>query len=324
MRVDPRAAAQYGVAPAAVQDVLSQLTIGQTVSQIVDGERRFDLVVRLPEAQRSPAALAGLLIDTPTGVVPLNWIAKFDEAGGPNQILREDLRRRLVVAAYPDHTQGAADFDAASAQARQAVAAITLPPGYEIHVEGEQVAQQQALLRIGGLALLSLLLMAAVLQGRYHSLRLTAMILGNVPFAMVGGIIALWLTSTPLSVASLIGFVTLTGIAARNGILKISHFINLARDEGETFGSALLLRGSRERLTPVLMTALIAALALVPLLLNSSEPGKEILHPVALVIFGGLVSSTLLDSFITPALFYRFGRAPLAKLLQRGGELRAF
>jgi HME family heavy-metal exporter len=322
--VDSRAAAQYGVEPAAVQDVLSQLTIGRTLSQIVEGERRLDLVVRLPEAQRSPAALANLLIDTPGGAVPLSWIARFDEAGGPNQILREDLRRRLVVAAYPDQTHGAANFDVASAQARSAVDSLALPPGYEIHAEGEQSAQQQAFVRIGGLALLSLLLIAVVLQGRYRSWCLSLMILGNVPFALIGGVAALWLTTTPLSAASLIGFITLTGITSRNGILKISHFIHLARDEGESFGRELVLRGSRERLTPVLMTALIAALALMPLLWQGAEPGKEILHPVALVIFGGLISSTILDSFITPALFIRFGRKPLQHHLARNGVQELF
>jgi HME family heavy-metal exporter len=150
------------------------------------------------------------------------------------------------------------------------------------------------------------------------------MILGNVPFALIGGVAALWLTTTPLSAASLIGFITLTGITSRNGILKISHFIHLARDEGESFGRELVLRGSRERLTPVLMTALIAALALMPLLWQGAEPGKEILHPVALVIFGGLISSTILDSFITPALFIRFGRKPLQHHLARNGVQELF
>ncbi len=306
IHVDPRAAAQYGLAPAAVQDTVAQLTIGATESQIAEGERRYDLVVRLPEAARAPDALKGLLLDTPAGVVPLGWIAQIDEAAGPNQILREDLRRRLVVSAFPDHARNAPDFDRASAQAVADIAALPLPPGYEIHAEGEQLAQASALAHIGGLALLSLLLMAAVLQQRYRTWRLTAIILGNVPFALVGGVFALWLTATPLSVASLIGFVSLTGIAARNGILKVSHYLHLANDEGEVFGIDLVLRGSRERLTPVVMTALIAALALLPLLLGAADPGKEILHPVALVIFGGLISSTLLDSFLTPALFYRY------------------
>jgi len=135
-----------------------------------------------------------------------------------------------------------------------------------------------------------------------------------VPLAMIGGVAALALTHTPLSVASLVGFVALAGIAARNGILKLSRYLQLAR-QGEPFGDALILRGSEERLTPVLMTALIAAAALLPLLGAADAPGKEILHPVALVIFGGLIGGTLLDSFLTPLLFRRYGEAPLRRLL---------
>ena len=152
-------------------------------------------------------------------------------------------------------------------------------------------------------------------QGLVRSALLAAMIMANVPLALVGAVVALWLSGQPLSVAALVGFVTLTGISARNGILKISHYINLCAFEGERFGEAMIVRGSQERLTPVLMTALVAAFALIPLLVSADAPGKEILHPVAVVIFGGLISSTLLDSLITPLMFNRWGRAPLERLL---------
>ncbi len=152
--------------------------------------------------------------------------------------------------------------------------------------------------------------MLALLYARYRSLRLSLIVLGTVPLALIGGVAALALTHTPLSVASLVGFVALAGIAARNGILKISRYLQLMR-EGESFGDALILRGSVERLTPVLMTALIAAAALAPLLGSADAPGKEVLHPVALVIFGGLLGGTWLDSFITPLLFKRYGAAAL-------------
>ena len=138
--------------------------------------------------------------------------------------------------------------------------------------------------------------------------------MGNVPLALIGSVVALWLTGQPLSVASMIGFITLTGIAARNGILKISHYINLALQEGMPFGRDLVIRGSLERLTPVLMTALSAGVALVPLLIDAATPGKEILHPVAVTIFGGLISATLLDMLLTPVLFLRYGAAPLERL----------
>ena len=305
VRIDARAAAEAGVAPARAQAALAVLVNGETLSQIVEGESRHALVLRLSEAARKPEALKSLLIDGTAGPVPLGWIASLSNSTAPNQILREHLRRRVAVTAFPaDH-----GFEQSAADAREQLAGLSLPPGYGLSLEGQAASADEATRRIGALALLSLLLMAAVLHARYGSLPLTLIILGNVPLALVGGVLALKLTGTPLSIASLVGFVTLAGIAARNGILKISHYLSLARDEGEAFGTALVLRGSAERLTPVLMTALIAALSLMPLMLDGAAPGKEILHPVALVIFGGLLSSTLLDSFLTPLLFLRHGRA---------------
>lgn len=139
--------------------------------------------------------------------------------------------------------------------------------------------------------------------------------MGSVPLALIGSVAALWWVGQPLSVASMIGFITLTGIATRNGILKISHYINLAIHDGLDFGPDLVMRGSLERMTPVLMTALSAGVALVPLMIDAQAPGKEILHPVAITIFGGLVSATLLDALLTPVLFLRYGRKPLERLV---------
>ena len=165
------------------------------------------------------------------------------------------------------------------------------------------------------LSLLSLALVFVVLYSRYRSAALALIVMGNVPLALIGSVTALWWSGQPLSVASMIGFITLTGIAARNGILKISHYINLAIHEGMPFGRELVMRGSLERLTPVLMTAVSAGVALVPLMIDAQAPGKEILHPVAITIFGGLVSATLLDTFLTPVLFLRYGEKPLRRLL---------
>ena len=159
-----------------------------------------------------------------------------------------------------------------------------------------------------------------VLYSRYRSARLAALIMGSIPMAWVGSVAAMWLAGLTLSVASLVGLITLTGIATRNGILKISHYLNLCKFEGESFGQAMIVRGTLERLTPVLMTALTAALALTPLLLAADAPGKEILHPVAVVIFGGLLSATVLDTLLTPLLFARLGRAPLEKLLAQADD----
>ncbi|MGH8446527.1 MAG: efflux RND transporter permease subunit [Solimonas sp.] len=321
IRIDPRRAGQYGLSPPQVQRTLAALSIGLPLTQIVEGERRYELVLRLREDQRAPDALEHLLIDAPAGPVPLGWLADFEPATGAGQILREDLRRRLAVSAYP----AAAGFERDSARAQQALAALALPPGYELRIEGESIARQQAVAHIAGLSLLSLLLMAAVPYGRYRSWALTAIVLGNVPLALIGGVLALAFSGNALSVASLVGFVPLAGIAARNGILKLSHYLNLAVEgaaagaAGEEDGAARearVLRGSAERLVPVLMTASIAALALLPLLLGGDAPGQEILHPVAVVIFGGLLVGTLLDSFLTPALYLRFGTGATVRLLK--------
>jgi Cu/Ag efflux pump CusA len=165
-------------------------------------------------------------------------------------------------------------------------------------------------------------LIFVILYSRYRSAVLALIIMGSVPLALIGSVAALWLAGQPLSVASMIGFITLTGIAARNGILKISHYINLALQEGLPFGRELVVRGSLERLTPVLMTALSAGVALIPLLIDAATPGKEVLHPVAVTIFGGLISATLLDSFLTPILFLKFGQKPLERLRASALESR--
>ena len=146
--------------------------------------------------------------------------------------------------------------------------------------------------------------------------------MGNVPLALIGSVIALWIAGQPLSVATMIGFITLAGISARNGILKVSHYINLVLLEGETFGPKMIVRGSLERLTPVLMTALSAGFALVPLMIGADAPGKEILHPVAITIFGGLITSTLLDTILTPVLFLRYGATPLERLAAVQAEFK--
>jgi HME family heavy-metal exporter len=166
------------------------------------------------------------------------------------------------------------------------------------------------------------MLIFAVLYSRYHSAALALIIMGNVPLALIGSVAALWIAGQSFSVASAIGFITLAGIATRNGILKVSHYINLALFEGETFGRDLVIRGTLERLRPVLMTALSAGIALVPLMIAAGEPGKEILHPVAVTIFGGLISATLIDAFLTPTLFLMFGRTALERLCRGGHEQR--
>jgi HME family heavy-metal exporter len=312
IRLDYDAAARHGVAPGAVLRGLQQLIEGERITQLVDGPRRIDLLVRLPETMRGPQALRALLIETPTGPVPLSALAQVEEGEGPNQIGRENARRRIVVSA----NAGGRELSAVVADIRAAVAATPLPAGYFTALEGQFQAQEEASRLIALLACISLALVFGVLYARYRSGVLALIVMGNIPLALVGSVIALWLAGQPLSVAALVGFITLTGIATRNGILKISHYINLCAFEGERFGDAMLVRGSLERLTPVLMTALVAAFALTPLLLAADAPGKEVLHPVAVVIFGGLLSSTLLDTLLTPLMVRRWGESPIRRLLE--------
>jgi HME family heavy-metal exporter len=317
IRVDYGRAALYGVQPAAVVEQLSRLSNGRVVSRVVDGYRRFDVVMRLPDALRTTQRLGDLLIETPAGWIPARQLADIKETEGPNQILRENGRRRVVVLA---NTDGTTDPARIVQSIRDVLAATPLPEGLFARLEGTFQAQEEASRTIALLSLLSLALIFAILYSRYRSLAFALIVMGSVPLALIGAVAALWMAGQPLSVASMVGFITLTGIAARNGILKVSHTINLALHEGLPFGRALVMRGSIERLTPVLMTAVSAGVALVPLLIDASAPGKEILHPVAVTIFGGLFSATLLDAFLTPVLFLRYGEKPLARLRREAAE----
>jgi heavy-metal exporter, HME family len=259
-------------------------------------------------------------VPTPHGRVPLGLLARVEEGDGPNQILREGARRRIVVLA---NAAPGADMARVVAGIRKEMAGMGLPPGYAATLEGTFQAQEEAMRTIAVLAAISLGLVFVVLYSRYRSAMLAAIVMASVPLSLVGAVAAIWISGQPLSVATLVGFVTLAGIAARNGILKVSHYLNLALHEGEDWGLALVLRGSAERLTPVLMTALSAGLALVPLAIGADAPGKEILHPVAITILGGLVSATLLDTLVTPILFHRFGRPALERLRAAVAERQA-
>ncbi|MBP0636185.1 efflux RND transporter permease subunit [Cupriavidus sp. AcVe19-6a] len=313
VRLDYRKAAQYGIPAGEALKALQTLSDGTRVTQLIEGVRRYDLVVRLPDTGRTPQDLSRVMLDSPRGAVPLSAVATVEDGDGPNQIGRENGRRRIVVYANTDGS----DMSKVIGEVRSAVARAGLPGGYFVSIEGQFQAQEQATQLIVLLSLVSLALIYLVLYSRYRSATLTLIIMANIPLALIGSVIAMWLGGLTLSVASMVGFITLTGIATRNGILKVSHYINLCRVEGETFGIPMIVRGSLERLTPVLMTALVAAFALTPLLVSADAPGKEILHPVAVVIFGGLVSSTILDSVLTPLAFWLFGRRPLERILSQ-------
>ena len=304
VRIDYDKAAQYGVSTSQIMATLQGMVEGERLSQIIEGNRRFALVIKLPDSARNLEGLADILIDTPNGKIPLSKIASIEDGDGPNQISRDGGKRRIVLSANASK-RALSDI---VADIRAVISNQTLPEGYFITLDGQFKAQEEASKVIGLLSIGSFLLMFAVLNNRYKSIRLSLMIMSNIPLAMVGAVIGLWISGQPLSIAALIGFITLAGISVRNGILKISHYLNLMQSEGESFSLSMIIRGSIERLSPVLMTALVTAFALAPLLFEAERPGTEILHPVAVVIFSGLLSSTLLDTFLTPAMFWLYGK----------------
>jgi heavy-metal exporter, HME family len=315
VRLDYDRAQQYGIAPSKLGAELQMLIDGERMTQIIDGNRRFNLVLRLPETARSIEGLKRILIETPLGRVPLARLATIEEADGPNQVSRDDGRRRIVLSA----NAGGRALSSIVRDIRAVIAEMRLPAGYFITLDGQFQAQEEASRLILLLSIGSAILIFLVLYSRYRSSVLAAIIMANIPLALVGSVIGLWLSGQPLSIAALVGFITLAGIAIRNGILKVSHYVNLCAFEGEQFDRTMILRGSLERLTPVLMTALVAALALAPLLFEAELPGTEILHPVAVVIFAGLISATLLDTFLTPAMVWLFGAKAIARLVSESG-----
>ena len=310
---DPARALLYGVRPGELARRLAQLTNGDTVTQIVDGIKRFDLVVRLADNNRTVDQLGTMLIDTPSGNVPVSTVARVSESSGPNQVLRENNQRRIVVTANGDGSNSNQIVQSIN----EMMASMRLPAGYFMTFEGVYAEQTRSTLRVGGLAFISLSLVFVILYMRYRSAALAGIIMANVPLALIGSVMAIRFAHLDLSIATIVGFVTLTGISTRNGILKMSHYINLMLHEGETFGRGLIIRGANERLVPVLMTASSAIVALIPLLFAGQDAGKEILHPVAVVIFGGLLSSTALDMLLTPLLFQRFAPKALERLLAK-------
>ncbi|PWC45917.1 efflux RND transporter permease subunit [Azospirillum sp. TSO22-1] len=308
--IDYERAKLFGVTPAQLAQALESLSNGRTVSQVIDSGRRFDVVLKLSDADRTPETLAQMRMATPAGYVSLSSVATVVNGGGPNQIMRESGMRRIVLTTNTDGS----DMAAIVKRIREVVKATPLPAGYTTSLEGSFRQEEESRMVMAGLCAISMALVFLVLYQRYQSVVLSLIIMANIPLALIGCVIALVAFQQDLSLAAMIGFIAVTGVAVRNGVLKISHFINLALHESVPPGRALILRGCEERLTPVLMTALSAGLALIPLLFTSDAPGTEILHPVAVAIFGGLISSTLLDTLTTPVLFQCFGQEALNRL----------
>lgn len=297
----------YGLSRAYVADFVETALKGVAVSQVLEGRRRFDLTVKLAEPHRTDVRRLGdLRLDLPNGrgQIRLGDVADFPiAASGPNLINHENARRRQVIRC---NVSGRDLSSAVAAIENRVRSSIMMPEGYYVEFGGQFEAQRAATVLISVLALVSFAGILIVLMMLYPSLRIALQVLNAIPTAFIGGVIALVVTGQTLTVASLVGFVSLTGIAVRNGILLVAHYFHLMREESEPFSREMILRGSLERLAPVLMTALTAGIGLVPLVAGGRKPGLEILYPVATVILGGLVTSTLCEFLIHPGLFWKF------------------
>jgi CzcA family heavy metal efflux pump len=313
LRIEPdrdRAAA-YGFSAGNITDQMATLLGGTEVAELREGARSVSLIVRLDEKWKdTPDTLAQIPVANEEGQnVPLSLVADVREAKGPNVIGREASQRRFVVAIKPTER----DIAGMVTKLKEEVTAkVKLPEGYFLSYEGDFQAQQEATRRITLFFSVIILIILFLLYGYFKSMTLALQVLVNLPFAIAGGLVLTQMKVNNISIATLVGFIAVGGIAARNGIMMISHYLHLMKHEGEGFTKQMVIRGTKERLLPVLMTALAAGIGLIPLVLAANEPGKEILHPVAVVIVGGLISSVLLDFLITPAAFWLFGRKAAA------------
>lgn len=304
----------HGVSPGELNAELSTLLGGSIVSQLRENQRTIDLAIRLPESWRGDAdTIRNLPIHTVTGDhILLHLVADVREATGPSAVYRENTQRRYVVSIKPT----ARDVGALVQQLEEKVrAAVPLPKGVFISYEGDFRAEQAAAGRIALLFAGVLAVIVLLLWSYFRSLVLALQVLLNLPLALMGSLVLTWWLADNINIATLVGFIAVGGIAARNGIMMISHYLHLMKHEGEGFTYAMIERGTLERFVPVTMTALSAGIALIPFVIAMGAPGKEIISPVAICIVGGLVTSTLLDFAVTPAVFSLFGKKAAAKAL---------
>ncbi len=314
IEADRDRAKAYGIAPGKLNDQLSALIGGKEVAELREGQRRVSLVMRLPvEWRDSPDKIAELPMEAGEGQrIPLSLVADVREAKGPNVIFRENSQRRFALAIKPT----VQDVSNLVVKMRDEVTEkVKLPEGYFITFEGEFQAQKEATQRIATFTLVVLAVIAFLLYGYFRTPFFAIQVLCDIPLALVGGLVFTYFKLNNISIATLVGFIAVAGVAARNSIMLISHYLHLMQHEGESFTKKMVIRGTKERLVPVLMTALAAGIGLIPLVLAADQPGKEILHPVAVVIVGGLITSTLLGLGVTPTVFYTFGRKAAANAL---------
>ena len=320
IEVDGHQLAQYGLTRGDVTEYVETAMNGKVVSRVLEGQRTFDLLVRLDEPYREDLEkLDRLSIELPEGgTTKLESVAKVYRGGGPNTINREQVRRRIIVQCNVSG-RGLVDVVEEIKRELEPIDAA-LPTGYYIDYGGQFKSQQSASQMIFLLFLLSLGGMFMVLYTMFRSVNLSLQVMVALPMAFIGSVAALYVTGQTLTVASMVGFISLCGIASRNGILLINHYLHLVKHEGEQWTRNMIVRAGQERLAPVLMTALTSGIGLIPLAMAAGEPGKEILYPVATVIIGGLISSTLLEFLVRPALFWMFGMRAAERTLSESTQ----
>jgi len=308
VKFDRAALARYGLPAGAAAEALQTALVGGVVGHVFEGQVTFPLIVRYSGgAQRDLEALNRTLIDTPSGVrVPLSSIARIYEDRGPNYISRENVQRKIVVMC----NVAGRDLRNVIDDVRRGIAAeVSFPTGYRVEYGGQFESEASASRRLLWLGIAAILGIFLILGTALKSFRESVIIMLNLPLALIGGVAGVFLSGGVMSVASLIGFITLFGIATRNGIMMVSHIKHLMQEEGVANFREAVLRGAEERLAPILMTALAAGLALIPVALGTGKPGSEIQAPMAIVILSGLLSSTALNMVVIPAIYFRFGRA---------------
>src|SRR6266850_1818652 len=310
INLDRRAAAALGVRADQLAETVDVAFNGEAVSQVLEGQRTYDVVVRFDDASReSVETIASTLIDTPVGAkIPLNQIAEVRVDQGPNTINRENVQRRIIVQANVANR----DLGSVIDEIRQKITRqVPLPEGYFVQYGGQFEAQEAAARQIMIMSVVAIAGIFLLLYLALGSTRLALLVMANLPLAMIGGVVMVFLSGGTLSIASLIGFITLFGIATRNGIMLITHYQHLLNEENVPFREAIV-RGSLERLSPILMTALVTAVGLIPLALGANQAGKEIQQPMAIVILGGIVTSTFLNMIVIPPLYLKFGEGAVS------------
>jgi Cu/Ag efflux pump CusA len=305
VRVDLDKAHRYGVKPGDVRRTAAAMISGTEVGDIFRDGKAYDVNVwSIPECRNSVNDIKELLIDTPKGQMRLSDLADVKVVSTPNGVERWQMKRKIDVRA---NVRGR-DLGSVVAEVRQRLAKVPFPAGYHPELLGEYAEREAAQKRMRLLMIVSAIGILLMLQAAFNDWRMALVGYLALPAALVGGVLAAYMGDGVISLGSIVGFLTVLGVVARNGIMMICHFQHLERVEGEPFGVNLAIRGARERISPILMTASATGLALVPLVVRGAIPGHEVEHPMAIVILGGLLTSTLMNLFIMPALYLRFAR----------------